>query len=166
MINPEPPRSVSSNEDDIVKALLAAGLIGVFIAAHSTFAAEVAGCMAETGAGGANLTVDSDDLSLFEIGVGVDVSWLSKNSDGSYLKPGINLGVRHDLIGDEFEATNTFAGGGAAFKTEGFDPAQTTFDVGGSFRFICAIYILLHYLWKIRITINLIVQFKTLFIAG
>ena len=31
---------------------LAAGLIGVFIAARATFAAEVAGCQAETGAGG------------------------------------------------------------------------------------------------------------------
>ena len=41
------------SEDEVVKALMAAGLIGVFIAAHSTFAAEVAGCMAETGAGGA-----------------------------------------------------------------------------------------------------------------
>jgi len=39
-------------EDDLVKAMLSAGLIGVFIAAHATFAAEVGGCMAETGSGG------------------------------------------------------------------------------------------------------------------
>ena len=32
-------------------AMLAAGLIGVFIAAHATFAAEVGGCQAECGAG-------------------------------------------------------------------------------------------------------------------
>ncbi len=38
-------------EDDAVKAMLAAGIVGVFIAAHATFAAEVGGCMAETGAG-------------------------------------------------------------------------------------------------------------------
>ncbi|MFZ9505117.1 MAG: L-serine ammonia-lyase, iron-sulfur-dependent, subunit beta [Cyclobacteriaceae bacterium] len=31
--------------------MLAAGLIGVFIAAHATFAAEVGGCMAECGSG-------------------------------------------------------------------------------------------------------------------
>jgi len=36
---------------DITKAMLAAGMIGVFIAAHSTFAAEVGGCQAECGAG-------------------------------------------------------------------------------------------------------------------
>jgi len=37
--------------DDMVKAMLSAGLIGVFIAAHATFAAEVGGCQAECGAG-------------------------------------------------------------------------------------------------------------------
>lgn len=40
------------SEDQVVKALLAAGMIGVFISEHATFAAEVAGCQAETGAGG------------------------------------------------------------------------------------------------------------------
>ena len=34
-----------------VEAMLTAGLIGVFITAHSTFAAEIAGCMAECGSG-------------------------------------------------------------------------------------------------------------------
>jgi len=43
---------LGSSEDEIVKALLVAGLIGVFISEHATFAAEVAGCQAETGAGG------------------------------------------------------------------------------------------------------------------
>ena len=38
-------------EEETVKAMLAAGLIGVFIAAHSTFAAEVGGCQAECGSG-------------------------------------------------------------------------------------------------------------------
>lgn len=38
-------------EDEAVKAMLAAGMIGVFIAAHSTFAAEVGGCQAECGSG-------------------------------------------------------------------------------------------------------------------
>lgn len=39
------------SEDEMVKGMLAAGLIGVFIAAHATFAAEVGGCMAECGSG-------------------------------------------------------------------------------------------------------------------
>jgi len=36
---------------EMTRAMLAAGLIGVFIAAHSTFAAEVGGCQAECGSG-------------------------------------------------------------------------------------------------------------------
>lgn len=35
---------------DVARAMLAGGLIGVFIATHSTFAAEVCGCQAECGA--------------------------------------------------------------------------------------------------------------------
>jgi L-serine dehydratase len=37
--------------DEMTKAMLAAGMIGVFVAAHATFAAEVGGCQAECGAG-------------------------------------------------------------------------------------------------------------------
>ncbi len=39
------------SKSDIVKAMLTAGLIGVFVAEKSTFSAEVAGCMAECGVG-------------------------------------------------------------------------------------------------------------------
>jgi L-serine dehydratase len=42
---------LGKSEEEAVKALLSAGLIGVFIAAHSTFAAEVGGCQAECGSG-------------------------------------------------------------------------------------------------------------------
>lgn len=38
-------------DDEIVRAMLAAGLIGVFIARQATFAAEVGGCQAECGSG-------------------------------------------------------------------------------------------------------------------
>jgi L-serine dehydratase len=37
--------------DDMTRAMLAAGLIGIFISHRSTFAAEVGGCQAEAGAG-------------------------------------------------------------------------------------------------------------------
>lgn len=40
------------SEDKVVEALLASGMMGIFISEHATFAAEVAGCQAETGAGG------------------------------------------------------------------------------------------------------------------
>jgi len=38
------------SEEEVTKALLAAGMIGIFIASHATFAAEVEGCQAECGA--------------------------------------------------------------------------------------------------------------------
>jgi L-serine dehydratase len=41
----------NNTEEEVVKALLAAGLIGVFIAAGSTFAAEECSCQAECGSG-------------------------------------------------------------------------------------------------------------------
>jgi len=43
---------MESTEDEIVKAMLVSGMMGVFISEHATFSAEVAGCQAETGAGG------------------------------------------------------------------------------------------------------------------
>ncbi len=43
--------TVSASEEDLVKALLVGGLIGVFIAEQATFAAEVGGCQAECGSG-------------------------------------------------------------------------------------------------------------------
>lgn len=41
------------SDEVTAQGMLVAGLIGVFIAAHSSFAAEVGGCQAETGAGAA-----------------------------------------------------------------------------------------------------------------
>jgi L-serine dehydratase len=43
--------SMGIDEEGKIRALLVAGLIGVFIATHATFAAEVGGCMAECGSG-------------------------------------------------------------------------------------------------------------------
>lgn len=48
--------ALGKSREERVEAMLAAGMIGVFIAAHSTFAAEVAGCMAECGSGASMAT--------------------------------------------------------------------------------------------------------------
>ena len=45
--------ALEKSREERIEAMLAAGMIGIFIAAHSTFAAEVAGCMAECGSGAA-----------------------------------------------------------------------------------------------------------------
>ncbi len=46
-------RAMGTERAELVKAMLAAGMIGVFIAESATFAAEVAGCQVECGAGSA-----------------------------------------------------------------------------------------------------------------
>ncbi len=85
----------------------------------------------ETGAGNAGLTVNSEDISVLELGVGVDASWLYQQADGSYLKPEVRAGVRYDFLDEEVESTASFVGvAGTSFKTKGFDPAQTTFNLG------------------------------------
>jgi autotransporter family porin len=89
----------------------------------------------ETGAGGANLEVDTDDQYIFELGLGLEASWLHELEDGSYLKPSLVAGYRYDLADDEVEATSTFTGGGVAFKTEGFDPQNHTFRLGAGLAF-------------------------------
>jgi len=43
--------SLNLSREETIKAMLAASIIGVFIAAHATFAAEVGGCQAECGSG-------------------------------------------------------------------------------------------------------------------
>ncbi|MEM1449212.1 MAG: L-serine ammonia-lyase, iron-sulfur-dependent, subunit alpha [Planctomycetota bacterium] len=42
-----------ASDEETLRAMLAAGLVGVFVATRSSFAAEVGGCQAETGAGAA-----------------------------------------------------------------------------------------------------------------
>jgi L-serine dehydratase len=42
---------IGASAEDMAKAMLVAGLVGVFVTAGSTFAAEVCGCQAECGAG-------------------------------------------------------------------------------------------------------------------
>jgi len=81
-------------EDEVVKALLSAGLIGVFIAAHSTFAAEVAGCMAETGAGGAMAAAGLTHLHGGN---------LAQALNASAKALGASLGLVCDMIGDRVE---------------------------------------------------------------
>lgn len=84
----------------------------------------------ETGAGGANLTVDSDALNILEVGVGVDVRKDYVQKDGGILSPEVSVGYRYDLIGDAVQTTSTFETGGPSFRSEGSDPDQDTFNLG------------------------------------
>ena len=83
------------SEEQIVRALLAAGLIGVFIASGSTFSAELAGCMAETGASGAMaaaglVTLQGGNLHQALTAAGVTIE--------------TGLGLICDMVADRVEA--------------------------------------------------------------
>jgi len=87
--------SMQLHEDELVKAMLSAGLIGVFIAAHATFAAEVGGCMAETGSGGGMAAA-----AIVEMKGGT----LKQSIAASSLALQNSLGIICDPIGNRVEA--------------------------------------------------------------
>jgi outer membrane autotransporter protein len=84
----------------------------------------------ETGAGGANLTVNQDSVTKFEIGAGIDAKWSIVQDDGSILIPQIRAGLSYDLLDDALDTSSTFAGGGAAFSTNGLHQGRLTGNLG------------------------------------
>jgi len=87
--------ALDSDPDTIIKALFSAGIIGVFIAEHATFSAEVAGCQAETGAGGSMAAAALVTLIGGSLKQGVTAaSFALQNS----------LGIICDPIGNRVEA--------------------------------------------------------------
>lgn len=85
----------------------------------------------EKGAGGLALrNVDTDEMQTLEFGVNLKAEAVIDDGIGGAIRPNIHGGVRHDVVGDDVATTAFLAGGGAAFKTEGFDAAQTTGNIG------------------------------------
>lgn len=83
------------SEDELIKALLSAGMIGVFIAAHATFAAEVGGCMAECGSG--------SGMAAAAI-VGLKKGSLHQSLSAASMALQSSLGMICDMIADRVEA--------------------------------------------------------------
>ena len=83
----------------------------------------------ETGAGGANLTTESDSLNILEIGVGLAAQKEYEIQSG-ILTPEISLAYRYDLLGQAVNTTSTFSAGGPSFTSEGVEPAQGTATFG------------------------------------
>jgi len=87
--------SVEADETAACRALLAGGLIGVFVTNRSSFAAEVGGCQAETGAGAAMAAA-----ALVELGGGSANQSLSAASQSLQNV----LGLICDPVGNRVEA--------------------------------------------------------------
>jgi L-serine dehydratase len=88
-------RTLGFSEDEMVKALLAAGIIGVFITAHATFAAEVGGCMAECGSGSGMAAAGIVGLKKGNLHQALGAASMALQS---------SLGMICDMIADRVEA--------------------------------------------------------------
>jgi len=89
----------------------------------------------ETGAGGANLTVETDTIESLELGAAIKSQWDINQTDGSVLSPSLHAGYRYDIIGDTIQSTSNFTGGGASFNTQGADPARGTATIGAGLQY-------------------------------
>lgn len=88
-------RALKIPKEEVVKAMLAAGMIGVFIAAHATFAAEVGGCMAECGSGSGMAAA-----GIIELKKGT----LKQSLAAASITLQASLGMVCDMIADRVEA--------------------------------------------------------------
>jgi len=83
------------SREQIVEALLAAGLIGVFITAHATFSAEVGGCMGECGS--------ASGMAASAV-VTLQNGTLDQSLAAASMALQSSLGLICDTIGDRVEA--------------------------------------------------------------
>ncbi len=129
---------MGKNEDEIVKAMLASGMIGLFISEHSTFSAEVGGCQAECGAGSSMSAAGLVSLAGGTLQQSITAASLALQN---------SLGMICDPIGNRVEAPclgrNVMAASNALscanMALANFDPVvsfdevvYTMFDVGKS----------------------------------
>jgi outer membrane autotransporter protein len=91
----------------------------------------------ETGAGGLNLTVAPEDLTIALGIVGARYHVNMPTGDG-ILTPEFRGSVMYDLASDKAQSSSTFTGGGAAFTTTGADVASAAYSVGGGLSYTTA----------------------------
>ena len=89
----------------------------------------------ETGAGGADLNVKGTNTQALYSRVGTDFGY-DMHSGGTLIRPVLRAGYSYDLIGDQFETTSNFTGGGAAFKTRDASPERNAWDLGASLNIV------------------------------
>ncbi len=85
----------------------------------------------ESGAGTASLTVDDQSYDFLQSGLGarIEIPMRGKNQKIAWV-PELHAMWLYEYIGDEAETTARFTGGGASFRTTGFEPDQSSFNVG------------------------------------
>ncbi|MBN2395411.1 MAG: L-serine ammonia-lyase, iron-sulfur-dependent, subunit alpha [Candidatus Atribacteria bacterium] len=98
------------DNDKIIKAMLAAGIIGVFISEQATFSAEVCGCQAECGAASAMAAAGLIQLIGGNVKQGIDAASIAlQNMLGLICDPVANRVEVPCLGKNVMAATNAFA---------------------------------------------------------
>ena len=85
----------------------------------------------ESGAGAADLKVDPQDYDIAQTGLGMKVGYpLELKKIAAKATPEFKFKWLYDWVGDAQQTTSTFTGGGGSFGTNGFTPAQSSYDFG------------------------------------
>ena len=92
------------------------------------------GSYTETNAGALDLNVASQDYDMAQTGFGAKLACPFDNKYGT-LTPNLHFKWLYDWVGDNQATTASFAGGGSAFGTNGFAPAQSEWDFGARLDF-------------------------------
>ena len=91
----------------------------------------------ETGADSLNLNVDGQDYNLFLSGLGAKLAYPTRGGDLRVI-PELHAKWLYDFAGDRQQTISQFAGGGASFTAQGFEPAQSSLNVGARLTLLTA----------------------------
>lgn len=89
----------------------------------------------ERNAGGANLFVDTNEMHIVEVGTAVEFSYEQKYRDGSYFRPGVELGYMYDANNAKMRSVASFVDGGDSFEVEGYSRQKHTVDMNAGFTY-------------------------------
>jgi autotransporter-associated beta strand protein len=90
----------------------------------------------EKGADSLNLTVDGEGFHQLEQGLGTKLAYpMVAKKVGTFI-PSAKAAWLYDYIGDRFETTSSFAGGGTSFTTQGAKPAKSGMLFGAELAFL------------------------------
>lgn len=92
------------------------------------------GSYVEQGAGASNLRVDGQDYDIINLSLNGE---LARTWDvaGGKLTPEAHLGYNYEALDQQIQSVSTFSGGGNAFTSTGFDPANHSVQAGLGFTF-------------------------------
>ena len=90
----------------------------------------------EKGADSLNLTVNGEGFHQLEQGLGTKLAYpIVAKKVGTFI-PSAKAAWLYDYIGDRFETTASFAGGGSSFNTQGAKPAKSGMLFGAELAFL------------------------------